>query len=123
MSTSTSNQNKQRERVDPPTSDLTADDMFDSLTGFEEIAVKQTFGVPITELAKTDPLQMVRALVFAHVKRGGVVKDSEARKVAQGLTLGQVDDYFADDAGDPMPDEPVTEQGKGDTDGDGPPSS
>lgn len=101
---------RDRPRVNPPTCDLTADDMFDSLTGFDEIAVRQAFGgVNVYALSKTDPLQLARCLVFVDQRRRDL-KDREAFKAAQGFTLAEVYDYFADDEVDP--EDPDTDQGK-----------
>jgi hypothetical protein len=85
--------------------DVTADEMFDALTGFEEIAIAKSFGKNVETLAKSDQLQLGRALIFAHLRRGGA-KDVEAYKQAQGMSTRQARDYF-------QPGEPVTESGKG----------
>lgn len=115
MSTSTRTE-KQRKRVHPPISDLTGDEMFESLTGFEEMAVKARFGVPINDLAKVDQLQLGRALVFADLKRQDRnLKDKDAHDAAQAMELGVVLDYFSDEPDEPFEDEPVTDAGKDDT--------
>lgn len=105
-----------RERVNPPTCDLTADDMFESLTGFDEIAVKQTFGGrTAVDLSQNDPLQFLRALIYVDQTRRGL-KDKQAWNAAQGLTLGGAADYFSDDPEEVDPEDPVTDLGKGEPD-------
>lgn len=94
-----------------PASEMTADEMFESLTGFDEIGITKQFGKTITDLAKTDELQMVRALVFTDQRRAGL-KDSEAFKAAQTFTLGEIDGYFTEDD-EIDPEDPVTDSGKG----------
>lgn len=93
--------------------DMTADEMFESMTGYDEKAVTEAFGAPIATLARNDELQMVRALVFVDKRRQGV-KGRHALEAAQALTIAEVDNYFAKDA-DPMPDDPTTDSGKGDS--------
>lgn len=112
MSTSTAPEIVDRERVHPPMAELTADDMFESLTGHEEIAVKQMFGRTAVDLSQVDPLQFMRALIYVEQARRGL-KDKQAWNAAQSLTLGQAADYFADDEPEPMPEDPSTDQGKG----------
>lgn len=93
--------------------ELTAEDMFKSLTGFEEIAVSRAFGEDLSKLRER-PFTFMRALVFADQRRHGL-NDHDAREHALGMTLGQVEEYFPDDEPEIVPDEPVTEMGKGDS--------
>lgn len=109
---STTPEIQDRKRVDPPTSDLTADAMFDSLTGYDEIAVRKSFDANVVNLSQTDPLQFLRALVFVAERRGGL-KDAAALKAAQTLTLGETADYFADDPEEVDPEDPASALGKG----------
>lgn len=92
-----------------------AQDMFNSLTGFEEIAIKRQFGVPISTLSGTkkhdgEPMQFLRALVFAAERRAGAT-DAAAFETAQNMALGDVMAYFPDPAPD-LPDDPETPAGK-----------
>lgn len=96
------------------TADITADEMFDALTGFEEIAISKSFGRTVVELANSDQLQLGRALIFAHLRRSGI-KDVAAYKQAQEMGTRQARDYFQPSEDEPMPDEPVTEPGKDDS--------
>lgn len=93
-----------------------ATEFFNSLTGFEEIAVKRAFGVPISTLsgnkkAAGEPLQFLRALVFAGERRQGRT-DAEAFEAAQAMPLSDVMGYFPDPAPELDPDHPETEAGK-----------
>lgn len=93
--------------------DLTTNEFFESLNGFEEIAITRSFGHPVKQLATEDELSFARSLIFVAEKRGGL-NDAAAKEAALTLTLGEVLTYFADEDEEPMPEEPVTEAGKGD---------
>jgi hypothetical protein len=93
--------------------EMTADEMFDALTGFEEIAVAQMFKRTVGALATEDPLQLSRALVFAHLKRCGL-RDVDAYRQAQEMGTAAVRDYFAAPV-EENPAAPVTESGKGES--------
>lgn len=95
-----------------PTCDMTPSEMFDSLTGFDEIAVVKMFGRPITDYGRSgrtpNPLLLVRALIAVHHKRSEPgVKDAAAYAHAMGLTVGQAQGYFTpepeDDEPEPTP--------------------
>lgn len=94
------------------TTDMTATEMFESLTGYEEIAIAKAFGTRVLELAETDKMSLGRSLAFVHYKRSGQ-KDSEAKQSAMGMTIREVQDYFADEPDDLDPDDPDTDTGKG----------
>ena len=94
------------------TSTSTADEMFESLTGYDEKAVTESFGATISALARNDELQMIRALVFVDKRREGA-KARNALEAAQSLTIGEIHAYFAEEEAEPMPDDPVTDSGKG----------
>lgn len=74
--------------------DQTADEMFNSLTGFDEIAIKKEFRSDVYALGKEDKAAFMRALIFTGHRRGGA-KDSEAYKAAMDLPQSEVVDYFA----------------------------
>lgn len=99
------------------TSELTADEMFDSLTGFDEIAIAKAFDLEITGLAQHKPTLFLRALVFVDRRRAGA-DDKTAKQASLELPLGQVHDYFVEDPEDPDPEDPDSEVGK---DGSAPP--
>lgn len=88
--------------------DLTAKDMFQSLTGYDEIAVLKTFGEDISTL-RHRPFMFLRTLVFVDYRRRGGAKDQQAHKAAMDLTMAELEDYFAED---PDEDEDDTDQGK-----------
>ena len=89
---------------------LTVDEHMELLTGFDEIAIEKWFGDDIDSLRFTMTL---RALVFVNHTRAGL-DAKKAHEAAMGLTLKQVGEHFADAEEEPMPEEPVTEVGKGD---------
>lgn len=93
--------------------DMTGEEMFESLTGFEEIAVGQHFNAEVGHLAENKPTMFLRAMVFVHLTRSGKpTKDAKAE--VMGMTLKTCNDYFAEDD-EPNPDEPVTPVGEGDS--------
>lgn len=74
-----------------PVVDKSAGQFFDTLTGFDEIAIKREFGAPITDLSKKEPTTWMRALVFIHRKRAG---EPDPKQAALAMTLGEVQAYF-----------------------------
>lgn len=90
---------------------ITANEMVESLTGFEEIAIANQFGAEITELFEKRPMGAVRALVFVDMTRSGLTTP-DAKRAALELTIKQVTGYFLAEEDEPMPDDPVTESGK-----------
>lgn len=93
----------------------TGDEVFDSLTGFEEIAIAQTFRRTVGDLAQNDPLQLNRALVFALMRRSGDLSPKEAYTHVQQLGTKAVRDYFAVTPNERNPADPATESGKDDS--------
>lgn len=99
-----------------PVCDLTPSEMFDTLTGFDEIAVQKMFGRPITDYGRKgrspNGSTLVRALVFVHRRRAQDEKDPVAFNAAMSLTMGEVQSYFA-----PEPDDEAdTDEGPDDGD-------
>lgn len=90
--------------------DLTAEEMGESLTGFDEIAIEQQFGLDIYGDAEKRPMKALRALVFVHRRREGD-DDATAKHAALEMPLKAVQDYFAEDE-EITPDAPETESGK-----------
>lgn len=82
-------------------SDKTVEELANSLTGFDEIAIKKAFGVPFAILAPNekgeggDALQFLRSLIFVNQRREGD-NDITAYNTAQGMTMGEVNDYFSE---------------------------
>lgn len=73
----------------------TAEEAFESLTGFDEIAISQKFAGTVSEMAEKQPLMFVRALVFVFKRRDGL-SDDEAWTAALNLTMKELGDYFAE---------------------------
>lgn len=90
--------------------DQTPNEVMESMTGFDEIAVAQKFGGEILSLAESRQTAFMRALVFVIKRREGL-KDADAYRAAQELTLKETQEFFALDD-EVMPDEPVTPAGK-----------
>lgn len=101
-----------------PTDDRpTGREFYDSLTGFDEIAIRKAFGVTVTALGDEkaptgDPTMFARSLRFVAFRREGL-SDAEAKEAVLALPWRDVDGYFADDV-EAMPDDPTTESGKDD---------
>lgn len=74
-------------------SKLTAEQAFDSLTGFDEFAIAQHFGHNVADLAENNVSMFGRALIFAVKRRDGAT-DDEARNTALGLSLKECNDFF-----------------------------
>lgn len=88
--------------MDTHTSQLTVDEMADSLTGFEELAIAKHFGDEFSALMQK-PTMFLRALVMVHAARDENTKADAAKKTAMEMTLRAVNGYFRDDS-DEQPD-------------------
>lgn len=95
------------------TNEMTAEDFFRTLNGFDEIAIAQSFGTDIYVL-RNKPLTFLRALVFVHSRRQQN-KDGEAHTYAMERTVGELETYFAEEKPELDPDDPETDQGKDDS--------
>lgn len=84
----------------------TAEEVLDSLTGFDEMAIKQHFGSPISDLA-SDQSMLARALVFVLRRRDGN-SDDDARNQVLGMSLKEVLGYFSEESAESGKDEPVS---------------
>jgi hypothetical protein len=91
---------------------MTAEDMFGSINGFDEIAIRQSFGEDVSTLRKT-PFRFMRALVFIDQRRKGL-RDPDAYGAAMAVTMKEIESYFAEEVPELDPEEPETEQGKDD---------
>lgn len=98
-----------------PATELTADEAFDSLTGFDEIAITKAFGKAITAMSgdRSEAFTWLRALVFVLGRRNGA-KDAEAYAAAMALPLRELNTYFTPEPADVDPDDPDSESGKDD---------
>lgn len=86
---------------------FTAEEVADSLTGFDEMAIKQHFGSTLTKLAE-DQSMLARALVFVLKRRDGA-NDDDARNDALGMALKEVMSHFADESVESGKDESSSE--------------
>jgi hypothetical protein len=96
--------------TDLPPEEITAEEAFESLTGFEEIAIGKHFDAEITDLAESRPMGYMRALVFVCMTRRGLPAP-DAKSAALGLTIRQVSEFFAEDQPEVTPEEPETPGG------------
>jgi hypothetical protein len=87
--------------------DKTAEEVLDSLTGFDEMAIKQHFGSPISDLA-TDQSMLARALVFVLRRRDGK-SDDDSRNDVLAMSLKEVLGYFSEESQESGKDEPSVE--------------
>ena len=90
------------------------DEVMESITGFDEIAIEKHFGIDMYTDGERKPMLVTRAAVFVHLKHNGM-NDLDARQEALGMSVKAVGDYFDLDDAEVMPDEPVTAVGKDDT--------
>lgn len=73
----------------------TAEEVFDSLTGFDEMAIAQHFGHTVAELGGSNQSMFGRALVFVAKRRDGM-SDDDARTAALSLPMKELTSFFAD---------------------------
>lgn len=92
------------------TEKMTVEEFIATLTGYDEQAIKVAFGAKPAELNDGDKSALIRSLYFTAKRREGLT-DAEAKKAAQAATLGEVNGSFSDDD-EPMPEDPITESGK-----------
>lgn len=83
--------------------DQTIGEVFDSLTGFDEMEITQHFGRTVADLTE-DGSMWARSMVFILKRREGVV-DDDARTAALNMTLKDVRTYFAEESEDSGKDE------------------
>jgi hypothetical protein len=93
------------------TADVTLTELLESVTGFDEIAVEQQFGIDLYVGNDAHPMKVARAAVFIH-KIHQQTPAPEARKYALGLTTNEVESYFLPEPEEPVAHEPVTDVGK-----------
>lgn len=88
----------------------TVEEMAESLTGFEELAIKAHFDATVDSF--DSGTMLLRALVFVQHTRAGM-KAKDAKDAAMALTIKALPEQFAEDT-EVTPDEPVTAAGKDD---------
>lgn len=83
------------------TTTKTLQETYDSLSGFDEIAIRREFRETVAQLVDgEDRTRMQRALVFIDLRRGGAT-DAEAYEQAMGAPWAEIRDYFASEPVDP----------------------
>ena len=85
--------------------EITAEEMFESLNGFDELAVAKWFDASPLELGGTT---LGRSLVFIAKRREGMT-DVDAHAAAMNLTIRDLNGFFADEDGESGKDEPQSE--------------
>jgi hypothetical protein len=92
----------------------TVDEIIDSLTGHDELAVHAAFGKDITELAQVHRTLFLRAAVMIHHGRESGDNHRLSYKTAMDMRMSEVADYFTTGAeeGDVMEGEPESDSGK-----------
>lgn len=94
---------------------MTLDEMVESLTGFDELAIEKHFdGFDIYAHGETKGIRAMRALAFVQFRRDGQT-DREAVKTAQELTFKALKDRFLPDQPEIDPADPETPSGKDST--------
>jgi len=89
--------------------ETTANETFDSLTGFDEIAIRKEFRQDVARLYEADAMAFIRAMVFVHQRRQGL-KDPAAFQAAMEMPQRELQHYFADEPdgeGDGLGEAPV----------------
>lgn len=94
-------------------SKLSAQEMVQSLTGFDEIAIDKHMGIDPYADGERKPIAVLRALVFVQKTREGLSAPA-AKDVAMGMSMQDVQDSFEDEADDVDPEQPDSDQGKDD---------
>ena len=85
--------------------DITAEEMFESLNGFDELAIAKWFDASPLELGGTT---LGRSLVFVVKRREGMT-DVEAHAAAMSLAIRDLTGFFVDEDGESGKDEPQSE--------------
>lgn len=75
--------------------DQTAEELMESLCGYDFIAIAHNFGDTIANLAEKDPAMMLLALVFIAKRRQGAT-DDDARNAAMAMPFKEVTAFFAE---------------------------
>lgn len=99
------------------TADVTAEEVTESITGFDEIAVEKHFdGLDLYMDGERKPIKMLRALIFVHLRHtaGEHGKDTATAEAAMAMPLSDVQAYFKPDT-EANPADPDTDSGKGDS--------
>lgn len=94
---------------------MTLDEMVESLTGFDELAIEKHFdGFDVYNDGGEKSIRAMRALAFVQFRRDGQT-DRDALKAAQELTFKDLSSRFLPDEPEIDPHEPETPSGKDST--------
>lgn len=75
----------------------TSEEVTDSLTGHDEMAIAEHFGNTVGYFMVKDAMMFARTLVFVTMRREpNKMNDDDARNAAMDMPFKQVMDYFAD---------------------------
>lgn len=91
---------------------MTLDEMVESLTGFDELAIEKHFdGFDVYTQGETKSIRAMRALAFVQFRRDGQT-DRDALKAAQELPFKALAARFLPDEPEVDPQAPETPSGK-----------
>lgn len=84
--------------------EMTAEEVFESLNGFEEIAVEKAFRADPTSLAQSGQhIRFIRSLVFIVLKREKQMNDLIAKQTVMGMPIAELLEFFTDDEEESKP--------------------
>lgn len=89
---------------------MSADEILDTLNGFDEIAIAKAFKMTFTEVIE-DATLFLRGMAFINERREGK-SDAEAYAVAMYTSTLKMAEYFPAPDDELDPDDPDTESGK-----------
>lgn len=90
----------------------TFDEVLNSLTGFDEIALEQATGKQFDKLINDHKFLMMRAIVAVDIQRTEGTKYRDAHQKAMEMPMSEVVEYFTEAPDEVMPEAPETEVGK-----------
>lgn len=98
--------------------DMTFDEALDSITGYDEIGIKQISGQPFALLLQADPILGTRFAIAVHLMREAKQDGPKALRqhydAAMKLPMGEVREFFTKPVEEFDPTDPDSESGKGD---------
>lgn len=90
------------------THNMTAGELYESTTGYDDIAIERAFGGSLIDWAPNEdtgshghPMKLLRALIFVAERREGL-KDPEAKHAALNMSVKDCQDYFAEEDDDDL---------------------
>lgn len=90
------------------THNMTAGEFYESITGYDEIAIERAFDGQLLDWAHNEetgspgqPTKLLRALIFVDQRREGL-KDLEAKHAALNLSVKECQEYFAEEDDDDL---------------------